>query len=345
MKCGDEMEVLFSVIIPVFNAEKFIEYTINSVLNQTYKNFELIIINDGSTDSSHNICKQYYEKYENIIYIEKENTGVSDTRNFGLNIATGEYILFLDADDILPNNTLEIFNNKILTKKYNVIFGNHFYLFGDKIVERKSRITPGLYNYSQLKNKLLDDGTLTGILFGSVCGACYKKEVISENNILFNKNVSVNEDGLFNIKLLFNLSDILVIDDCVYLYRQWKDKKTMELHRDFRFDNCDKEIISFLESKNEIVNYDRQLKCRKVSIIFWNALRIKNTNVSFFYMRKYILKLFKEPYLKETLKYLDYSNMNKYKRVICKLIKYKCASIFIFLIKVLYPFFQKISKI
>lgn len=337
--------LLFSIIIPVYNAERFIEETIKSVLNQTYKNYELIIINDGSTDSSHEICDYYSNKCDNIIYIKKENTGVSDTRNLGINIANGEYLLFLDADDLLPNNVLEIYNKNIFRKKYNVIFGNHSHLFEDKILQRKSRINSGIYNYNQLKTKLLDDGTLTGILFGSVCGACYKKETITKRGILFNKNVAVNEDGLFNIKLLFNLSDILVIDDCLYLYRQWKVEKSTKLQRDYRFDKCNQEINSFLESKNELNFYNTQLKCRKVSVVFWNALRIKNTNVNFLKTRKYILELFREPYLNESLKYLDYSNMNIYKKFMSKLIKYRCVSLFIFIIKVLYPLMNKIVKI
>lgn len=95
-----------SIIVPCYNAQKFIAQTIESVLKQTYANFQLILVNDGSTDGTEQIIKQYQD--DRIIYVSKDNTGVADTRNKGIEMATGEYIAFLDADDLyLPDNLLE----------------------------------------------------------------------------------------------------------------------------------------------------------------------------------------------------------------------------------------------
>ena len=97
-----------SVIVPIYNADKYLKECIESLLNQTYTNLEIICLNDGSTDSSTKICKELSETDNRIILIEKENTGVSATRNLGLKIASGEYIMFLDADDFLEPNAIEI---------------------------------------------------------------------------------------------------------------------------------------------------------------------------------------------------------------------------------------------
>ena len=97
-----------SIVVPVYNAEKFLGKCLASLMSQTmnYTDFEILLINDGSNDNSANICKMWQEKYSNISYYEKENAGVSDTRNKGMKEAKGKYILFLDPDDFLSKNAL-----------------------------------------------------------------------------------------------------------------------------------------------------------------------------------------------------------------------------------------------
>ena len=104
---------LVSVIIPVYNAEKFLARTINFVLAQTYKNFELLLVDDGSKDKSAEICQQYVEKDERVKYFYKTNGGVSSARNFGIEKATGEYIAFMDNDDEIKPDYLEVHVNNI----------------------------------------------------------------------------------------------------------------------------------------------------------------------------------------------------------------------------------------
>ena len=94
-------EELISVIVPVYNVEKFLRYSLESVINQSYKNLEIIIVNDGSTDESKNICKEYEEKDKRVKLINQKNQGLSAARNAGLNIATGKYVGFIDSDDII----------------------------------------------------------------------------------------------------------------------------------------------------------------------------------------------------------------------------------------------------
>src|SRR5690606_36436728 len=107
------MDGLVTIIIPCYNAEKYIAETIESVINQTYKNWELIVVNDGSTDNSPDIIKEFVANDNRIAFIDKPNSGVSDSRNKGLEKAKGEYIAFLDADDVWIENNLEVKVNNL----------------------------------------------------------------------------------------------------------------------------------------------------------------------------------------------------------------------------------------
>ena len=99
---------MISVVVPVYNVEKYLHYAMESLLKQTYKNFEIILVNDGSTDNSGKLCDKYSEKYSNVKVFHKENGGLSDARNFGVKKAKGEFITFLDPDDYLEAYSLEL---------------------------------------------------------------------------------------------------------------------------------------------------------------------------------------------------------------------------------------------
>lgn len=100
-----------SVIVPVYNVEKYLDKCLQSIINQTYKDIEIIIVNDGSTDSSLNICEKYAEKHDNIILINKENGGLSDARNVGMQHASGDYYMFVDSDDFVSENIVKVLYN------------------------------------------------------------------------------------------------------------------------------------------------------------------------------------------------------------------------------------------
>jgi len=335
---------MISVIIPVYNAESFIAETIKSVLNQHYKTFELLLINDGSKDESGHICKEYEIKDSRIHYYEKENTGVSDTRNFGITHAKGDFLVFVDADDTLPPDALQTYINVYESNHADIIIANHSYDYCGKIIKRNSRLLPGIYTYQDLKGSLLDDGTLTGILFGSVCGGFYKREIIIANRILFRTDVKRNEDGLFNIELLKYCSKIQVIDDSLYYYKQWKTTKSLSLERDKELDICDERLVELLEERNELSDYKQQLLRRKVSIAFWNALRVRKAQVPYKISRKYLYELFSDPSVFEGMKHMDMKRMNIYKRALCKLIKHKQVVLFYLTVKYIVPLIESMVK-
>ena len=113
-----------TVIVPVYNVEHYLEKCLDSLINQTYKNLEIIVINDGSTDNSGEICQEYAQKDNRIVYIEKENGGLSDARNVGLDKMTGSYVTFIDSDDWVELDYVEILYKKIIEYQADIAVGN-----------------------------------------------------------------------------------------------------------------------------------------------------------------------------------------------------------------------------
>lgn len=324
-----------SIIVPMYNAEEFIAEAIESALNQTYHHIELLLINDGSSDSTGNICREYAEKSEKIKYFEKSNSGVSDTRNFGIGHASGDYIIFMDADDSIPQNAVESFVLELSECDYDSVFAGHRNVYDKTSVNRLMRLPNGIYVYEDLKHKLLDDGTMTGILFGSVCGACYRTAFLKEKQLRFRSEVKVNEDGLFNIELIHSCDKVKVIDNIVYNYRQWKNSKKIPLKRDKRFETSEPTIAQVIESFNEREIYDVQLKRRRVSVAFWNAVRIMNSETGHKNNIGYLRDLFSENNLDYSC--LDYEKMSKVKKMLCYFMKRKMTKCFYIAVKYVSP--------
>lgn len=198
---------MISVIIPIYNAEKYLKRCIESILNQTYKNLEILLINDGSTDKSKDICNEYKEKDSRIKIINKENEGVSKTRNIGLNLAIGEYIFFMDSDDFLDKTAMEIMYNE--ASKYKIIKLNYKVMKNNREKDRTRYC--GIFSREQLLKEII-----SGKIGGFCWGYLIKRELIQ--NINFNENTSHMEDTIFIIQLLKNVDYIKMIDNSYYYY-------------------------------------------------------------------------------------------------------------------------------
>lgn len=179
-----------SIIMPVFNKEKYLKRCLESVLSQSYNCFEVLIINDGSTDSSEKIIEKFMEKDKRIRYFYQENTGVSSARNLGLELSTGDYITFLDADDYWDKEFLEIMYQSI--EKNDICYCFHYFVYKDKITE---------YNFkeSNLPKILL---YLSNKLTPNTNSWLIRNDFLKENKILFNTNLSWGEDMLFFSNIL-----------------------------------------------------------------------------------------------------------------------------------------------
>ncbi len=204
------MNDLVSIIIPVYNGEEYLRRCLDSILNQTYKNLEIIVVNDGSTDSTKKIIDEYKDK--RIKPIHKENEGVSEARNDGIEKSTGRYISFVDADDYIEPDFVEKMLNII--KKYKVKYVTCGYkrVYEDHTEYINNDLSESVVSKDDYIKKLLN--VQNG--YGFVHMKLIEKEVL--NKVRFNKELKVGEDALFNIMLCENIDKVVIYNNALYNY-------------------------------------------------------------------------------------------------------------------------------
>ena len=197
---------MITVIIPVYNSSSTLEQCINSILLQSYADIEIIIVNDGSSDNSRDICAMYSEKYGNILTIDSAHIGVSGARNLGLEMAKGEFIAFCDADDIyLPDAFISML--KAINNTDAVIGG---------VIKRNTPLVEDVVISADEAISRFFSGDENRIL-GTVYGKLFRRNLIGQN-ITFNMDVSIGEDSEFLLRYLFNCKSVSLISTNVYLH-------------------------------------------------------------------------------------------------------------------------------
>lgn len=192
------MKELISVIIPIYNTEKYLEKCIDSVITQTYEYIEIILINDGSTHMNCiNICRSFEKKYNNIRFFDKKNNGVSEARNFGIEMANGKFVMFIDSDDWIEKDTIKtlynnINDNDLSVCSYRIICDN--YNFTNNVKELKRDI---VLKQDKALEALFWNGKYQMNYQGFIFNKLFKKEIIDKYHIRFAKNILYNEDRLF----------------------------------------------------------------------------------------------------------------------------------------------------
>ena len=219
--------MLLSIIIPAFNCEKSIERTVNSIISSGLRDYEIIIINDGSTDDTESICKNLCSRYSLIKYHEQENEGVSAARNMGITLSAAEYIMFFDADDTAKENgfseCVDIIRNE---KPDMLVFGMSFDYYKNGKCYRRDELAPeqsGLLDKSQIRENLeslYNTNSLT-----PVWNKFFKRSLINDNNISFNTNYHLMEDFLFSLECLRVCENIYCFPKALYQYKQSENEK------------------------------------------------------------------------------------------------------------------------
>lgn len=210
-----------TVIVPVYNVEHYLNKCLDSLINQTYKNLEIIVINDGSTDNSGIICQEYAQKDSRIIYIEKENGGLSDARNAGLDRMTSSYVTFVDSDDWIEQDYVEVLYNKLTEYQADVSVGN-YYSYNEDEGMYYFHINGGSYcekvfdNVSIFEN-LYESQEMKSFALISAWGKLYKASLF--DYIRFDKG-KLGEDGYMNQKLYLLVQKVIYINQGLYAYRQ-----------------------------------------------------------------------------------------------------------------------------
>ena len=234
------MEELISIIVPVYNVEKYLEQCIETLIKQTYKNIEIILIDDASTDSSGEICDQYKKREKNLIVIHKQkNEGASKARNDGIEIAKGKYIAFVDSDDYIDITMYDKLHKKIKEDDSDIAISGY-----SKVMDngRIKDFILDINNYPK-NNKVLYDmigvkpESKYDISIGmSVWKCLYKSSIIKNNNICFETNRdSISEDMIFQIEYFKYVDRVSLLKDCLYKYR-FNDKSISNSYKKDRFE-------------------------------------------------------------------------------------------------------------
>lgn len=331
---------LVSVVVPIWNAEAFLPQCIDSILEQSYSNLEVILIDDCSTDESLKICERYVNMDKRIKLIKNVETGgASKARNCGIVNATGNFVCFIDADDFIERQYIETLEKRISEECVPVVFAGYKYFQKGYMIPRKCRIQENRYKAEDIYSIVIDDGSLSGILFGSACGAIYSLPFIKEHKIMFNETLKRNEDGFFNIELLAINSEFYTLNYDGYIYRQWKEnEKLAPFDTDKELDVTTKAIINqycFLE------DFDLQIKRRSVSVIFWNAIRIGRCKGTFQHNAKKLKKYIQDSPLRENYKYLKFEKIGIYKKILIWMLYKNWVVGFYLAMKYIYPLLSK----
>lgn len=214
----------FSIIIPIYNMEQHLVRCLDSIVNQTYNDLEIILINDGSTDSSASICDSYAQKDKRIKVIHQSNAGVSATRNAGLNNATGDYISFIDPDDWIETDTYERLNSYLENRDIDILRFNAY---------RKGELLNPLPFAGEYAGERLDKEVMLPLIGAEEFGGMFilgvlwlhvvKRELIESNNIRFNQQLRRCEDRLFTLTSFLHAKNALFVDDILYHYEVYDE--------------------------------------------------------------------------------------------------------------------------
>lgn len=216
------MGKLFSVIVPVYNIEDYIEECVESILKQVYPNWELILVDDGSTDGSSMICRRYSAMDDRIIYLNKENSGQSDARNMGVSKARGDYLVFVDGDDFISKNALNDLNEECLAlENVDVILSTAM----SELVQGTREISIGnMLDKDEYRKLTGHDVLVKGLdnnFTWSPCGKAYRKDFWEERGFFFPTG-RISEDFTLIPKVVFYANTVGCVDN-FYTYRRFRN--------------------------------------------------------------------------------------------------------------------------
>lgn len=315
----DRNKFLLSIIIPIYNAEKYISKCVESIIGQTNDEIEIILINDGSIDKTEAICKSYKEKCKNIIYIYQDNQGVSVARNNGIKHARGKYISFIDIDDEVKDNFIETIIKEIDKEDIELFMWGIEYQWINKNLIIKMETD----KYDTKEYSIDDFATeisryLNRYYFNFVWNKLYKRDVIIKNDIKFDKRFQRSEDLLFNLEYIKYIKDVKVLEDILYIHKNTNKESITQAYDSNQYENEKviyvkmKETIEKLKCNNDynVKNVDKYFINMSFSIL--SNLINRDYGLSYGEKRQAVIKIMKDNELKVILqKNRDSRKLNK----------------------------------
>ncbi|MCF0124254.1 MAG: glycosyltransferase [Clostridia bacterium] len=265
---------LVSIIVPIYNVEPYLVQCIESIINQTYKNLEIILVDDGSPDNCPKICDDYASRDSRIVVIHKKNGGLSDARNAGLDIAQGDYITFVDSDDWIHSNYIEILSNGYQNKKIDIVIGEHD-LIGENIKSQRVSFNENSQIYDARDIIKIFFSNNSDEKYGVAWGKLYKKELFA--NVKFPKG-KYHEDNFLTPILLHKANKIFITNKVLYHYRIRSNSITSKKHPFDLLEALESSYFHFKKiNDSEICNLIIPQLCWKLLYLYNRLIMEKET--------------------------------------------------------------------
>lgn len=205
-----------SIVIPIYNAKKHLKRCIDSVLKQDFEDFELLLMDDGSTDSSGMICDSYAEKDSRIRVVHKENSGVSDTRNQAIAMAKGEYLQFIDSDDWITPDATGLLVHTAMEKDCDLVITDFYRVIGERLSQKGRIREDGILTREEFALELMENPA--DFYYGVLWNKLYRRSIILENGLCMDKDISWCEDFLFNMEYIRHVERVYALHVPIYYY-------------------------------------------------------------------------------------------------------------------------------
>lgn len=336
---------MVSVIIPVYNVEKFLNRCVDSILSQTYKNIEIILVDDGAQDSSPQICDEYAHKDIRVKVIHKNNGGLASARNAGLKVAKGDYILFVDSDDWIKDITIEELLNIAVKNQVDFV---RFIPVSAGYPDRpdgtpinfgtEDFMEDGVYNKEKMIRDIYPRLFVTPQLtMGPIVAAwrsLYNRKFLVDNNLYFDEEVKYSEDAIFSAKVVYNSNKFYYIKGGYYYNYFYNTSSITKSFKKDRWNVCKILSSTFKKEFGNKSDYDfsKQLHLEDIYNVL-NALG-QNTHIESFKNRyRYVKEIFNDNFTKQSMKYINLTDVNIKLKIILYLIKYKLVLPYMVLVR------------
>lgn len=326
------MESKVSVVVPVYNVEKYLDRCLNSIVNQTYHNLEIILVDDGSPDRCPEMCEEWAKKDNRIKMIHKENAGLGMARNTGIENATGDYILFVDSDDFIELNTVEQAYKLAIKEKADIVYYGYKDVdaSGKVINENKPEIEKCIYRQEEVCEEILPELLMSDYskpkksnLMLSACTALFSLEMIRRVDWRFvSERKIISEDVYSLMELFINVKSVAVLSESLYCYCQNETSLTRIYRRD-RYEGIKyfyDESIKLCEAYRYSTQVKERLSNVYLSYVIAALKLIMLSEMNYYNKLSAIKEILEDSHLKRTLIIVNFRIESRRRKKMCSIL-------------------------
>ena len=210
------MRPMVSIVVPIYNAEQYLRRCVDSILNQEYTDFELLLVNDGSTDASGDICEEYGDQDPRVIVIQKENTGVSDSRNRALDRARGKYLQFLDSDDWITPDATRLFVRAAEEYGCDMVISDFYRVVGERLSTKGDIEEEGVLTREEFAAHMMENPA--DFYYGVLWNKLYRRDIVEKHNLRMDTDINWCEDFMFNLEYIRYAKVFYALHAPIYYY-------------------------------------------------------------------------------------------------------------------------------